>query len=281
MSLAYTNEGPNIFVWAFAAIASIGLHTALPYWALKNEPPQEIEEVSEFGLTGAILFDLSDIVAAPELDTEDNVETAEAEAVQTVTDSPEVVEPAKAAEEPILSQIPYEVEDDSLKFGVASPEPAEENEEMAEEVATQFDPEKIETAAQAGADASVQEDASVLGTEAPEAAESAMATKTGLTSEQKAEVSEWQKNIVLQISKERRYPRVARKKRIVGEVTVKFTIDKYGAILTKAIAKTSGWPVLDKAAMEIFDEVGKLPTPPNYLSGNKFTLLIPIRYSFR
>ena len=56
----------------------------------------------------------------------------------------EVLEAAKAAEQPILSQIPYDVEDESLKFGVAAPEPEAETEEVAEEIAAEYKSEGFE-----------------------------------------------------------------------------------------------------------------------------------------
>jgi protein TonB len=94
-------------------------------------------------------------------------------------------------------------------------------------------------------------------------------------------VREWQRDIVLRISKVRKYPPLARKQRIEGEVRVRFTLDQYGTILSSQIETSSGSPVLDEAALAVFDEIGKLPTPPRYLQGESFTLLAPIRYSFR
>lgn len=89
------------------------------------------------------------------------------------------------------------------------------------------------------------------------------------------------RDIVLRISKVRKYPPLARKERVEGEVRVRFTLDKYGAILSSEIETSSGSPVLDEAALAVFEEIGKLPTPPSYLKGERFTLLAPIRYSFR
>ena len=87
--------------------------------------------------------------------------------------------------------------------------------------------------------------------------------------------------MVLRIAKAKKYPSQARKKGIEGEVRVRFTIDRYGAILAREIQQSSGNRVLDQAALSVFDQLEKLPTPPQHLSGDEFTLMIPLNYSIK
>jgi protein TonB len=258
-----------------------GLHGGLSYLALQDQPAAVAEQQVDAGITGAIMFDLSDLIAAPADMAEDSAEAVESAEAPTITESPEVVDPAKAADEPILSQIPYAVEDDSLKFGVASPDPVEETEDLADEIATKYEPEDVDQASTTGAQESDAADASVAAVATEETSDISKATGEGLTAEEKEAVREWQRDIVLRISKVRKYPPLARKQRIEGEVRVRFTLDQYGTILSSQIETSSGSPVLDEAALAVFDEIGKLPTPPRYLQGESFTLLAPIRYSFR
>ncbi|AKH99411.1 outer membrane transport energization protein TonB [Hoeflea sp. IMCC20628] len=281
MSLIYQRSASGIWFWACAAVVSVGLHGGLSYLALRDQPSVMIEQPVDAGITGAIMFDLSDLIAAPADMAEDSAEAVDSAEAPTVTESPEVVDPAKAAEEPMLSQIPYKVEDDSLKFGVASPEPAEDTEEIAHEIATEYKPEDVEQPSTTGAQESDAADASVAAVAAEETAETTKATGEGLTAEQKEEVRQWQRDIVLRISKVRKYPALAREKKIEGEVRVRFTLDQYGTIQSSMIETSSGSAVLDEAALAVFEEIGKLPTPPSYLEGDSFTLLAPIRYSFR
>ncbi|MEM5470295.1 TonB family protein [Hoeflea sp. AS60] len=281
MSLVYQRATSGIWFWACAAVVSVGFHGGLAYLALRDEPVEVAEQQVDTGITGAIMFDLSDLIAAPADMAEDSAAADESAEAPTVTESPEVVDPAKAAEEPVLSQIPYKVEDDSLKFGVASPEPAEETEELAHEIAAEYKPEDVDQASTTGAQESDAADASVAAVATEETAETTKATGEGLTAEQKAEVRQWQRDIVLRISKVRKYPALARKDRTEGEVRVRFTLDQYGTILSSEVETSSGSPVLDEAALAVFNEIGKLPTPPSYLKGDSFTLLAPIRYSFR
>lgn len=281
MSLVYQRGTSRVWFWACAAVVSVGFHGGLSYLVLQDQPAEVAEQQVDAGITGAIMFDLSDLIAAPADMAEDSAEAVESAEAPTVTESPEVVDPAKAADEPILSQIPYEVEDESLRFGVASPDPVEETEDLAHEIATEYKPEDVDQASTTGAQESDAADASVAAVATEETADTSKATGEGLTAEEKEAVREWQRDIVLRISKVRKYPPQARKERIEGEVRVRFTLDQYGAILSSEIETSSGSWVLDEAALAVFDEIGKLPTPPRYFEGERFTLLAPIRYSFR
>ena len=281
MSLVYRRGASGVWFWACAAIVSIGLHAGLSYLALQDQAAEVAEQQVDAGITGAIMFDLSDLIAAPADMAEDSAAAVDSAEAPTITESPEVVDPARAADEPILSQIPYKVEDESLKFGVASPEPAEETEDLAHELATEYKPEDIDQASTTGAQESDAADASVAAVATEETSDTSKATGEGLTAEEREAVREWQRDIVLRISKVRKYPALARKERTEGEVRVRFTLDQYGTILSFEVETSSGSPVLDEAALAVFEEIGKLPTPPSYLKGDRFTLLAPIRYSFR
>lgn len=281
MSLAYRG---GLGMWplalgavAFSAAAHLGLSAAL---LARPAPPPEPPR-TETGVQGAILFDLSDVIAAPTEAGEDSSEVAAAEEAPTVTESPEAVDPARAADEPILNQTPYEVTDDELKFGIASPDPAEETEETARETAAEYQEEQVEDPSSLGATAAEAAQASVSGVQAEAEAEKAQASSEGLSAEQLAEITEWQKAVVLRIAKAKTYPPEARKKGIEGEVKVRFTIDRYGKVLARELAESSGAAPLDAAALAVFDGLEKLPTPPAHLAGAQFTLLIPLNYTIR
>ena len=236
MSLAYQPPlGRNLGIWVAAVAFSLTLHTSLPYLVLETEARPEQVKPDDTGVTGAVMFDLSDIIAAPSELAEDSAEVARSVAAPTVTESPEVVDPAKASDDPELAQIPYKVEDETLKFAIASPEPVEETEKIAHETAAEYKPEDVLKPSSAGADEIEASEASVQGVEATETAETAQAESEGLTAEQKAQILEWQKEIVLRISKAKRYPADARRQKIEGEVRVRFTVDTYGTIIARDI----------------------------------------------
>ena len=281
MSLTYASRSVRPVFWGVAIALSGALHAGLPVLLLDQPSAAEPAEPKTEGITGAVMFDLSDIIAAPSALQEDSVAQIEAQDAPTVTESPEVLEAAKAAEQPILSQIPYDVEDESLKFGVAAPEPEAETEEVAEEIAAEQDPEQIDAESQIGAEARQASEQSVAGVEADTEAETAKAESEGLTAEQTEEIRDWQKSIVLLISGAKTYPAKARSDRIEGEVQVRFTLDRYGALIAAEVAQSSGSEILDMAAVQTVKTLEKMPTPPSYLKGDEFTLIIPLRYSFR
>ena len=282
MSLAYASRGGYGFAfWAVAGVVSLGLHGGLAAYTLRADAQSVPVQEQDYGLTGAIMFDLSDIIEASSQSTEDAAEVAQADDSPTVTESPEAVDPAKVSEEPVLNQTPYRVEDDELKFGIANPDSTEDFDKAADEIATEFEEEKVDQASATGSQAADASQASVAGIASDQQANTTTASDTGITAEQKRQVSAWQKKIVLKINANKSYPKLARSKRIKGEVLIRFSLDRYGKVISQSIEKSSGWPVLDNAALRVLKKVGKFPTPPSHLSGDEFTLMIPIRYRFR
>ncbi len=278
MSMIYSPFNGGAVIWAGAIAGSIAVHVALtaPFVA---RAPAAIEQ--QAGVTGAILFDLADVITAPAEVGEASTAVAEAVDAPTVTESPEVVEAAKADEQPMLAQIPYDVDDDSLKFGVASPEPPAETDHVATEIANAFDEDKILKPSAIGAVAADARDAAVNGSDADQQGDTAQAQSEGLTAEDLAQIADWQKSVVVRIASARAYPAAARSKKIEGEVRVRFTIDAYGAVVAREIETSSGWPVLDNAALSVLDGLDKLPTPPQNLGRDRITMIVPINYRFR
>lgn len=278
MSLAYKGGVSLLPMLAATVTFSGAAHVALPV-VLTSKSEEAAPAPLETGVQGAIMFDLSDIIAAPTAAGEDSREVAEAEEAATVTESPELVDPAKAADEPILNQSPYEVEDDTLKFGVASPDPVENTERDATATAAEYEEEKVHEPSSTGATAAEASNASVSGVDADQTAESAQASSEGLSAADVEQITEWQKEIVLKVAHAKSYPDAARAAGIEGEVRIRFELDRYGNVLARSVEQTSGHDVLDQAALGVIDGIGKMPTPPNALVGDSFTLVIPINYS--
>ena len=276
--MTYTSFKGGALIWAGAIAGSVAVHAALtaPFVA---QPPAPAE--AQTGVTGAILFDLSDVITAPADVGAASTAVTEAVDAPTVTESPEVVEAAKADEQPMLAQIPYDVDDDSLKFGVASPEPPAETDQVATEIANTFDEDKVLQPSAIGAVAADAQVAAVNGSDATQQADTAQAQSEGLTAEDLAQIEDWQKSVVVRIAAARAYPAAARSKKIEGQVRVRFTIDHYGAVVVRDIETSSGWPVLDNAALSVLDGLDKLPTPPQHLGRDRITMIVPINYRFK
>lgn len=282
MSLTYPT-GPTALPMTVAAFAlSLGLHGALPivlsdYQVAQDSLPQERES----GVQGAILFDLSDVIAAPVIAAEDSQEVAESTEVQTQVEVPTDIAAGQSNDAPLLQQTPYLPDDDSLQFNIAAPESEAEAEEEATEIAEEFVEDKAHQESVMGAQEAQASSASVSGVEAEAETETAQADAAGLTAEQTEEITEWQRSIVVRIAEAKTYPRDARSAGAEGEVRVLFTMDRYGAVIAQVIEKSSGHRLLDDAALSLLDEIGKMPTPPTYLAGENFTMVIPLNYAIR
>ncbi len=77
------------------------------------------------------------------------------------------------------------------------------------------------------------------------------------------------------------YPPEARKARQQGVVTIRFTVDRTGAVSAAAIKRSSGHDTLDRATLDLLQRVAPLPRMPSSLQRDRITLALPIDYSLR
>ncbi|MFV8558171.1 TonB family protein [Sulfitobacter sp. SBS6] len=271
MSFAYAPRyGAGLML---GAGLSIGVHGALvALWltqAAAFEPPEEA------GIQGRELIDLAEvemIMAAPETDLPDG---PPAEDSQATLESPAEREEAKASNDPLLAQIPHTPDDPELQFKIANPDQEVDTDKEATETPTELQEEtENENAAQSTA-------AAPKASAGQDEQDQSAAKEQGLTDAERAEITDWQKSLVLALNAAKDYPRRAREARAEGTTTVAFTLDQYGQIKAREVSKSSGWPVLDQAALDIFDRLQTLPRPPSAMGAGPFNLAIPISYRFR
>jgi protein TonB len=127
----------------------------------------------------------------------------------------------------------------------------------------------------------VPQESAPLPTVAAIAAPATAAKKQGTTTAAAEEVSSWQKRIVTQLGKHRRYPQKARVRRHQGEAIVRFTVDREGRVIASRIVTSSGSSLLDEEALAVLTRAAPLPEPPEDLVGATFELEIPIRFRIR
>lgn len=270
MSLVYRPRAG--FGLAFGLGLSVAVHGGLVAAALSVAPPPPPDDA---GLKGRELIELAEvemILAAPETDLADG---APADDSQAVMDSPEQAKLAQASGAPLLAQIPYQVDDPELQFKLANPDQQVQTEDEADEVPTEVQEEsRQETAPESVAAAP---EASAGQDQASQSAE----PEQGLSDEEMAQISDWQKALVLTLAQAKSYPKAARTRRAEGEVLLRVKLDRYGRVLKRSVATGSGWPVLDEAALRVIDSFDRLPAPPAAMGAGPFDLSVPFSYSFK
>ncbi len=73
------------------------------------------------------------------------------------------------------------------------------------------------------------------------------------------------------------YPAIARRKGWQGTVTLRLLIEPDGRISRLEVDRTSGYPVLDRAAVESL-QLASVPRAEQWLHGHALELLVPVEY---
>ncbi|NHN39069.1 TonB family protein [Pseudomaricurvus alcaniphilus] len=77
------------------------------------------------------------------------------------------------------------------------------------------------------------------------------------------------------------YPGAVKKKKQQGTVVIQFAIDRAGKVLHSKVKTSSGYPLLDQAALQMLAAAEPLPPLPRQFKREQLTLAIPIEYALR
>jgi TonB family protein len=80
------------------------------------------------------------------------------------------------------------------------------------------------------------------------------------------------------IARARYYPRIARRRGMEGQPVIAFTLDKRGRLTKVDLAQTSGYHLLDRAALEAVHEGAPYPEIPALLKIDSFQFKLPISF---
>lgn len=83
------------------------------------------------------------------------------------------------------------------------------------------------------------------------------------------------------LNRYKRYPESARARRQQGVVSVRFTMDRTGHVLSFGLAKTSGSDALDREAQELLKRAEPLPSIPTAFARDTLDLVVPIEFFLR
>jgi periplasmic protein TonB len=94
-------------------------------------------------------------------------------------------------------------------------------------------------------------------------------------------VVRWQSLLAAHIEHFKRYPTEARSRGDQGTAKVAFTIDHEGRLLTSRIVESSGSAMLDNETLAMLARAQPMPRPPDQLSNDELTFVVPVRFNIR
>ncbi len=85
--------------------------------------------------------------------------------------------------------------------------------------------------------------------------------------------------LIAWLNQHKDYPPVVKKKKQQGTVVLAFSIDRSGTVLTSRVQTSSGYPLLDQAALDMLARANPLPAMPDSVPRQRLRLAVPIEYS--
>jgi protein TonB len=83
------------------------------------------------------------------------------------------------------------------------------------------------------------------------------------------------------IARYQHFPDEARRDRRSGVVAISFVVQADGRIQQVAIARSSGDPILDQAAMNALGQLGRFKPIPAEIGRHRWPIRVPIRFDLR
>ncbi len=257
----------DVLRWSLA-VGVVGLAFAAGLGWLWRQSPQNAGQLNNF--TPLTVELVAKAVVAEPGPAPQVVQAPEPEPPAPV---PEPSEPAPAPPEPAL---PAEVEEPPP--GPAEPSPPTMSVPMPVLPSPELMASRAATPATLRQPVAPQRSTANPAQSAPSAEPATQSRATGVSA---ADERAWQGRVVNHLYRFRDYPADARRSRIEGVVTLRFSIDATGRVLSSEIAGSSGHASLDGAVRSLIGRASPVPTPPEGLSAAKRTLVVPIEFRLR
>jgi protein TonB len=96
-----------------------------------------------------------------------------------------------------------------------------------------------------------------------------------------AAMASWRDLVVSQLQRAKRYPSGAESRREQGVVTLSFSLSRNGAVLSRAIVRSSGHSELDQEVLAMVMRAQPFPPFPASMTQARVNLSVPVRFSLR
>jgi protein TonB len=97
----------------------------------------------------------------------------------------------------------------------------------------------------------------------------------------RAAIASWRDLLLARLQQSKRYPSSAEARREQGVVTLSFSVDRNGRVLSRSIARSSGVAALDEEVLAMVQRAQPLPAFPPAMTQQSVNLVVPIRFSLR
>lgn len=292
----------ELTLWSGAALIVASLHAA-GGWYLGQQPAIV---PSAPAAENAVMIDLPPMAVAPEavpLQAADLVDSVASETPEEITEQiqpvePEAAEPARetaqpapepvervAESEPAQEVVPDLVEQPLPEVALAIPEPrpvVERPKPAAKPAETRKPVEKKpEPVKQAKAEKPQKVEKPEKKKAAANSAAAQKSAQNGATARKGAAENgggaisprQWNAQVVAHI---RRYLRMPSSVRRGGVAYVRFAVNSGGTVISASLARSSGDPAVDEAAVAVVRRASPVPAPPPSIAGGAINLDIPI-----
>jgi protein TonB len=255
------DDGWDFRRWGLAAAVVVAAHFGLmaSYVLFDTSEPEGAAE------SPAVIVDLAPIPVAPssQLDLAPGPEMVEAQPTPKPPPQtkPEVVEPIPKIEAPAEVTLP-----------LPEPKAAEETPE-AEPDTQKSDTPRVDQNAPAPRTTAAPR------SEQQTAAKPAAPSPGGTAS--RAALASWRDLVVARLQQAKRYPSSAEQRHEQGVVTLSFSVDRNGRVLSRSIARSSGSSSLDQEVLAMIQRAQPLPAFPPAMTQAAIHLTVPIRFSLR
>ncbi len=243
-------DRPELFRWSACAAAVLIVH-ALVALALSLRP----EEAEPDAGAPVVLLELAPISAAPaapEADLAPGPQQLEPESRERPRE--ETPERQERAE-----QVPNETPVENPVVALPPPVPEQKKQEESRQEPTEAAP--VPTAPPSAV-APAPRPASPAPGRLPRPASAAILS--------------WQRSLVAQLERHKRYPAQARGEQ--GVASLAFHIDRRGTLLSSRIVRSSGSAALDEETLALVKRAQPFPPPPAGMPDDQLSFVVPVRY---
>ena len=257
--LANDDGGSDFWRWSLAAAIVCAAHLGLAAgYLLMPEPQAEGSMASP-----VVIVEFAPLPVAPssQQDLAPGPEMVEAQATPKPQEQiePEVVDPTP------LTEAPAEVTLPKPEPKAVEKKPEEERQKSDAKVLQENTPAPRTTAAP----------------RSEEHTASAPAAPNSGSSAGRDAIASWRSLLLTRLQQSKRYPASAEARREQGVVSLSFTVDRSGRVLSRSIAKSSGVEALDEEVLAMVKRAEPLPAFPPAMTQQSVSLVVPIRFSLR